>query len=161
MWLSKQQTCSTNMIEKYDKVDQQQWLYMTNCLNKYYQYKMILKMSLKYNQTRNCSTKATKYVQDNIIWFNFLNISSVFGIIFGFACGLGYRYRLYDDSHSGGLLWSKGTSLVVAAASILGLGGYSLFAALCSSKSDCTEIHPYVVFVPVSIPNHYFDVFLL
>jgi hypothetical protein len=83
----------------------------------------------------------------------FLNFSSLFGIIFGFACGLGYRYRLYDDSHSGGLLWSKGTSLVVAAASVLGLGGYSLFAAFCSSKSDCTEIHPYVVFVPVSIPK--------
>ncbi len=32
----------------------------------------------------------------------------------------------------------------------LGVGGYSLFAALCTSKSDCTEIHPYVVFVLVS-----------
>ncbi len=28
---------------------------------------------------------------------------------------------------------------------ILGVGGYSLFAALCTSKSDCTEIHPYII----------------
>jgi hypothetical protein len=34
-------------------------------------------------------------------------------------------------------------------ASVAGVVGYALFATFCTSKSDCTEIHPYITFVPV------------
>ena len=43
--------------------------------------------------------------------------------------------------------------IIVALLSIGGIIAYSIFANMCYYKLNCEEIHPYVVFIPVS----YFD----
>ena len=43
--------------------------------------------------------------------------------------------------------------VIVALLSIGGIIAYSIFANMCYYKLNCEEIHPYVVFIPVS----YFD----
>jgi len=98
-------------------------------------------------------------------------------MLFGYLCILASRHKLFNDAESSGSLFCATSANIIALLvryftlyfvsfnisrnlsvknvryfqlSLVGLGGYTLFSFLCSYKSDCIEIHPYIVFVPVT-----------
>ena len=74
----------------------------------------------------------------------------LYGVAFGLAVAVAQRHKLLDDTPSSSLLWPRPLSALAAAASVLGLAGYAVFALYCGTKPECNEIHPYIAFVPVS-----------
>ena len=73
----------------------------------------------------------------------------IYGFIFAFLVALGQRYKLYDDNHHGSL-WPKALSWPITLLSVMGLGGYFIFAWNCKKKQDCNDTHSYISFIPVS-----------
>ncbi|XP_054721420.1 N-acetylneuraminate 9-O-acetyltransferase-like [Uloborus diversus] len=83
-------------------------------------------------------------------WFRWKidRYSVTYGMLFAFGLHLLKQYHILDDKNRGNL-FSRGISLTAAFLSLLGLGGYAMFAFLCRNKRECNEVHPYVSFVPI------------
>ena len=71
----------------------------------------------------------------------------VFGLIY---IGL-TQYSLINDKSGSNLLLSGRLALLVSFVATVFIASYSTMTYLCTNKPDCNEIHPYVVWVPVSI----------
>lgn len=62
---------------------------------------------------------------------------------------LAQRHQLLDDRNHSNLL-SPRLSLLAVLTAFCGLAGYLAFAILCRNGEECNEVHPYIVFIPVS-----------
>ncbi|XP_043225146.1 N-acetylneuraminate 9-O-acetyltransferase-like [Amphibalanus amphitrite] len=97
--------------------------------------------------------KALYVTEDDDIhqwWFRWqLDRFSVgYGMVFAFLYVLARRHLPLDDNSPGNLL-SGNLALTAAFLSLAGLGVYSTFTFMCSSKPDCNRVHPYIVFIPI------------
>jgi len=83
-------------------------------------------------------------------WFRWKldRYSIIYGCLFALAISTGSKLKLFDDS-SLSSLWPRTIAIPVSGAAIIGVGSYTVFACLCSNKSEGNEIHPYVAFVPI------------
>ncbi|XP_064465958.1 N-acetylneuraminate 9-O-acetyltransferase-like [Ornithodoros turicata] len=70
------------------------------------------------------------------------------GMLFALAHYVMKQYKVIDDNNHGNL-FSRGLSLTVTLASLIGIGFYTTFAFACRAKPDCNEIHAYISFVPI------------
>lgn len=74
--------------------------------------------------------------------------SSLYGMLFGAILLISQRYSLFDDNNHSNL-FSRGIALSATLASIVGLGAYVTFTFLCRNELDCSEIHSYIVCLPI------------
>ncbi|XP_017777823.1 PREDICTED: CAS1 domain-containing protein 1 [Nicrophorus vespilloides] len=74
--------------------------------------------------------------------------SSLYGMLFGTILLLAQRYNLFDDNNHNNL-FSRGIALSATLASLLGLSCYIPFTLLCKTEMDCSEIHSYIVCLPI------------
>ncbi|GFU04031.1 n-acetylneuraminate 9-O-acetyltransferase [Nephila pilipes] len=83
-------------------------------------------------------------------WFRWKidRYSVAFGMLFAFGLQILKQYHILDDKNRGNL-FSKGISLTVASAALVGIASYAIFAFLCRNKLECNEVHPYISFVPI------------
>ena len=89
----------------------------------------------------------SRFNENSLSVFELTIFSSLMGIIFGLAFVF---IRQLDESKLSIRYQLAMTSLAVSF-----LIGYAIFAVSCSSDEfDCSEVHPYIVCLPVS-GNHY------
>ncbi|KAJ8915862.1 hypothetical protein NQ315_004676, partial [Exocentrus adspersus] len=74
--------------------------------------------------------------------------SALYGMCFSVIMILGQRYSIFDDNNHSNLL-SRGLALSSTLAAIIGLGSYVSFTFLCHNELECSEIHSYIVFIPI------------
>jgi len=72
-----------------------------------------------------------------------------YGMLYAVILLVAQRYSLLDDRNHSNLL-SPRLALTSVLLALAGLAGYACFSFLCGNQPDCNEIHPYVVFIPVS-----------
>ncbi|CAH0545848.1 unnamed protein product [Brassicogethes aeneus] len=83
-------------------------------------------------------------------WFRWKldRYSVLYGICFGVILHLAKKYSVFTDTHHGNL-FSRGVALSATFASFLGIGVYITVTFLCRNEFECSEIHSYIVFLPV------------
>lgn len=74
--------------------------------------------------------------------------SSLYGMLFALIMLLAQRYSLYDDNNHSNL-FSRGIALSATLAALLGIGSYITLTFLCRDELECSEIHSYIVFIPI------------
>ncbi|XP_018325251.1 N-acetylneuraminate 9-O-acetyltransferase [Agrilus planipennis] len=74
--------------------------------------------------------------------------SSLYGMVFATLYVLAQRYWFFDDNNHNNL-FSPGIALTTTLAAMMGVGSYIMFTFLCNNEFDCSEIHSYVVFIPI------------
>lgn len=74
--------------------------------------------------------------------------SSMYGMLFALILLLAQRYNLFEDNNHSNL-FSRGIALSAILAALIGLGSYVSFTFLCRNELDCSEIHSYIVFIPI------------
>lgn len=74
--------------------------------------------------------------------------SSMCGMAFGFILLLSQKYNIFDDNNHSNL-FSKGIALTTTFLSIVGIGCYITLTFLCRNELECSEIHSYIVFLPI------------
>ncbi|KAL3275434.1 hypothetical protein HHI36_020195 [Cryptolaemus montrouzieri] len=74
--------------------------------------------------------------------------SVMYGMGFAVLMLLAQRYSLFDDNNHSNL-FSRGMALSSTLLSIVGLGCYITMTFLCHDEMECSEIHSYVVFIPI------------
>ncbi|XP_022901456.1 N-acetylneuraminate (7)9-O-acetyltransferase [Onthophagus taurus] len=74
--------------------------------------------------------------------------STIYGMLFAVILYLAQRYNIYDDNNHNNL-FSRGLALSTTLAGLIGLGSYITFTFLCRNELDCSEIHSYIVFLPI------------
>lgn len=74
--------------------------------------------------------------------------SVMYGMSFGVIMVLAQRFSIFDDNNHSNL-FSRGIALSATLAALIGLGSYITFTFLCRSELDCSEIHSYIVFIPI------------
>ena len=77
---------------------------------------------------------------------------TLYGMLFALIVIITRKLKIIEDSNQMNLC-SRPISILALAFSILGILGYGIFGTYCPSLNYCNEIHPYVVFIPVSIQN--------
>ncbi|XP_049818602.1 N-acetylneuraminate 9-O-acetyltransferase isoform X2 [Aethina tumida] len=83
-------------------------------------------------------------------WFRWKldRYSVLYGMCFAVLLQLAHRHCLFDDNNHSNL-FSRGISLSLTLASLLGIGIYITVTFLCSNEFECSEIHSYIVFLPI------------
>jgi hypothetical protein len=83
-------------------------------------------------------------------WFRWKldRYSIMYGMSFAVILLLAQRYNIYDDNNHSNL-FSRGLALTGTLAAIMGIGCYIIITFLCSSELECSEIHSYIVFIPI------------
>ena len=71
------------------------------------------------------------------------------GMMFSLLYNALTQYSLINDKSNSNILSGRLALLVSFAATVF-IASYSTMTMLCTNKPDCNEIHPYVVWVPVS-----------
>lgn len=74
--------------------------------------------------------------------------STMYGMLFALISYLAQRYNIYDDNNHSNL-FSRGIALSTTLGSLIGLGCYITFTFLCHNELECSEIHSYIVFIPI------------
>ncbi|XP_044757718.1 N-acetylneuraminate 9-O-acetyltransferase [Coccinella septempunctata] len=74
--------------------------------------------------------------------------SVIHGMGFAVLMLLAQKYNLFDDNNHSNL-FSRGLTLSATLLAIVGLGCYLTMTFLCQDEMDCSEIHSYVVFIPI------------
>ncbi|CAH1119727.1 unnamed protein product [Phaedon cochleariae] len=74
--------------------------------------------------------------------------SVMYGMAFGVIMVLAQRYNVFDDNNHSNL-FSRGVSLTSTLAALIGIGSYIVFTFLCRNELECSEIHSYIVFIPI------------
>lgn len=69
-------------------------------------------------------------------------------MLFAFTYQLLKQHKVIDDSNHGSL-FSKRITITATLAAIVSLAVWVGFAFNCRNKPECTEIHPYIFFVPI------------
>lgn len=74
--------------------------------------------------------------------------SAMYGMAFSVIMILAQKYNIFDgNNHSN--LFSRGIALSATLAALIGIGSYITFTFLCRNELDCSEIHSYIVFIPI------------
>lgn len=83
-------------------------------------------------------------------WFRWKldRYSIVYGMCFSLLLTVGQKYNIFNDNNHSNL-FSKGIALSATLAAFLGLGTYTTITFLCRNELECSEIHSYVVFIPI------------
>ncbi|KAH1010703.1 hypothetical protein HUJ05_004957 [Dendroctonus ponderosae] len=83
-------------------------------------------------------------------WFRWKldRYSIIYGMCFSLLLTVGQKYNIFDDNNHSNL-FSKGMALSATLAAFLGLGTYTTITFLCRNELECSEIHSYVVFIPI------------
>ncbi|RZC39705.1 CAS1 domain-containing protein 1 [Asbolus verrucosus] len=83
-------------------------------------------------------------------WFRWKldRYSMMCGMSFAVILLLAQRYNIYDDNNHSNL-FSRGLALTGTLAAIMGIGCYIVITFLCSNELECSEIHSYIVFIPI------------
>ena len=71
-------------------------------------------------------------------------------MLFALIVIISRKVKVIEDSNQMNLC-SRPISILALTFSIIGILGYGIFGTYCPSLSYCNEIHPYVVFIPVSV----------
>lgn len=74
--------------------------------------------------------------------------SALYGMCFSVIMILAQRYNIFDDNNHSNLL-SRGLAVTSTLGAIIGLGSYITFTFLCRNELECSEIHSYIVFIPI------------
>lgn len=74
--------------------------------------------------------------------------STMYGMFFAVILLLSQKYNLFDDNNHGNL-FSRGIALSTILLAICGLGSYATVTFLCRNELECSEIHSYIVFIPI------------
>lgn len=74
--------------------------------------------------------------------------SALYGMCFSVIMILAQRYNIFDDNNHSNLL-SRGLAVSSTLGAIIGLGSYITFTFLCRNELECSEIHSYIVFIPI------------
>ncbi|XP_072399865.1 N-acetylneuraminate (7)9-O-acetyltransferase [Diabrotica undecimpunctata] len=74
--------------------------------------------------------------------------SVMYGMIFGVIMVLSQRYNIFDDNNHSNL-FSRGIALSSTLLALVGIGSYMMFTYLCRNELECSEIHSYIVFIPI------------
>ncbi|KAJ8927724.1 hypothetical protein NQ314_019785 [Rhamnusium bicolor] len=83
-------------------------------------------------------------------WFRWKidRYSVMYGMSFGVVMVLAQRYIIFDDNNHSNL-FSRGVALSSTLAAIIGIGCYITFTFFCLNELECSEIHSYIVFIPI------------
>ncbi|KAL1517980.1 hypothetical protein ABEB36_001672 [Hypothenemus hampei] len=83
-------------------------------------------------------------------WFRWKldRYSIIYGMCFSILVITGQRYNIFDDNNHSNL-FSKRIALSATLAALLGIGTYTTITFLCRNELECSEIHSYVVFIPI------------
>lgn len=83
-------------------------------------------------------------------WFRWKldRYSVMYGMGFAVTLLLAQRYNIYDDNNHSNL-FSRGLALSATLMAIIGIGSYITFTFLCHYELECSEIHSYIVFIPI------------
>ncbi|XP_056631791.1 N-acetylneuraminate 9-O-acetyltransferase [Diorhabda sublineata] len=74
--------------------------------------------------------------------------STMYGMVFGVIMILSHRYNIFDDNNHSNL-FSRGIALSSTLLALVGIGSYLMFTFLCRNELECSEIHSYIVFIPI------------
>lgn len=74
--------------------------------------------------------------------------SVMYGMIFGVIMMLSQRYNIFDDNNHSNL-FSRGLALSSTLLAFVGISSYMMFTYLCRNEMECSEIHSYIVFIPI------------
>lgn len=72
----------------------------------------------------------------------------IYGMSFSVILILAQKYNIYDDNNHNNL-FSRGWALTGILLAIAGIGCYVSITFLCSNELECSEIHSYIVFIPI------------
>ncbi|CAG9855806.1 unnamed protein product [Phyllotreta striolata] len=70
------------------------------------------------------------------------------GMVFGVVMILSQRYNVFDDNNHSNL-FSRGIALSSTLVAFTGIGSYIMFTYFCRNELECSEIHSYIVFIPI------------
>ena len=81
---------------------------------------------------------------------------TLYGMLFALLIIILRKLKLIEDSNHLNLC-PRSVSVFALSCSIIGIGSYAIFGSFCPNPKYCNEIHPYIVFIPVSenIVNYY------
>ncbi|XP_066147972.1 N-acetylneuraminate 9-O-acetyltransferase [Euwallacea fornicatus] len=74
--------------------------------------------------------------------------SIIYGMCFSVLLIAGQKYNIYDDNNHSNL-FSRRIALSATLAAFVGLGTYTTITFICRNEPECSEIHSYVVFIPI------------
>lgn len=74
--------------------------------------------------------------------------STIYGMCFSVLLIAGQKYNIFDDNNHSNL-FQKRIALSATLVAFLGLGTYTIITFLCRTELECSEIHSYVVFIPI------------
>lgn len=74
--------------------------------------------------------------------------SALYGMLFSWILLLAQRYNIFDDNNHSNL-FSRGIALSATLLAFIGLGCYVIFTFFCRNELECSEIHSYIVFIPI------------
>ena len=63
------------------------------------------------------------------------------------------KLKFIEDSNHLNLC-PRSISVFALSCSLIGIGSYAIFGSFCPNSKYCKEIHPYIVFIPVSKKNN-------
>ena len=74
---------------------------------------------------------------------------TLYGMLFALLIIILRKLKLIEDSNHLNLC-PRSVSVFALSCSIIGIGSYAIFGSFCPNSKYCKEIHPYIVFIPVS-----------
>ncbi|KAK4300437.1 hypothetical protein Pmani_027363 [Petrolisthes manimaculis] len=83
-------------------------------------------------------------------WFRWQldRYSMLYGMVFSLLYNALTQYSIIEDKSGSSLLGGRPAVVVWCVAAVC-LASYSALTSFCTSKPDCNEVHPYVVWVPI------------
>ncbi|CAG9761705.1 unnamed protein product [Ceutorhynchus assimilis] len=83
-------------------------------------------------------------------WFRWKldRYSMIYGMCFSLLLVAGQKYNIFDDNNHYNL-FSKRVALTGTLAALIGIGTYISLSFLCRIELECSEIHSYIVFIPI------------
>lgn len=76
--------------------------------------------------------------------------SALYGAVFALLYRAALQHGLLDDTSAGNLATGRLAGLLSLLATGC-IGSYTILARYCGNKRDCNQVHPYVVWIPVSV----------
>merc|ERR1719510_1088265 len=98
--------------------------------------------------------KALFVTQDDDIteWWSRWKIdryTTLYGMLFALLVIILRKLKFIEDSNHLNLC-PRSISVFALSCSFIGIGSYAIFGSFCPNPKYCNEIHPYIVFIPVS-----------
>lgn len=75
--------------------------------------------------------------------------STLYGMLFAFGMLIGRRLKMFNEANGESVLESRKLTWLLCLLSIVGIGVYGTFTALCQTKQQCNSVHSYIAFIPI------------